>query len=400
MFRRTLRKTVPYAEEHYHESARKHSRIFETKLIVFDFYTGLKKFTLDYNVNKTNKMAKKSTNTATAAPVAATPAKTAKATKNAAASTNETKSAKPAKSTAAAKTTTKAGGKTAKKAAVTAEPAEVPAKAAKTTNKKSVKTAVAETPAPKATRTRAAKKADAAEPAPVVEEAVAPAKPAKKSRATKKAAVVEETPAAPAAAAEETDVADSADLPDDADDDSNSVFNKNAVKRLVCIAGIPRTGNDVADRVNSLITNWIDTVLDKVTSYLEFTGHKTLNVGDLQFLSERYPKLITPFLAPSSFSVSSCKKTSDLEKVLKGKQHGSVFTAKRTFDAFVHERLASVHAATGGPAIRLGNNDKNNTVVLLQLLAEEFAVNVFSQARLRMDKRDTLTAADIDAVVA
>lgn len=188
------------------------------------------------------------------------------------------------------------------------------------------------------------------------------------------------------------------DTVSESDTSDDSVFNKNAVKRLVCIAGIPRMGNDVSNCVNNLVMDWADTVLDKARSFLEFTGHKTLNVADLQFLSEHYPNLLTPFLAPSSFSVTSCKKGSDLEKVLKGKQHGNVFTAKRTFDSFIHERLTHVHTTGDGPVIRLGNNEANNTMVLLQLLAEEYIVNTFCKARLRMGSRDTVTASDVNAV--
>jgi histone H3/H4 len=319
-------------------------------------------------------MAKKNNSTAvTATAVTTTPAAPAvTATKTAVTATAADKTKKSAKK--ATEVTTVTAVPSVEQTPVTVVPAKKAAKSAKTAKK-----AVVETPAVSDT------------PAPV---------PAKKSTKRSVAAAAVDTPpvveASPVDAVDVASTTDSDDADGDADDDS--VFNRNAVKRLVCIAGIPRMGNDVADRVNSMVAAWADALVDKATSLLEFTNHKTLNVADIQFLSERYPELLSPFLAPSKFSVKSCKKNEDLEKVLKGKQHGNVFTAKRTFDSFLHLRF--MQAGGNGSSIRLGNSSKNNTTVLLQLLAEEYIVKTFVQARLRMDKRDTITAADLDSVTA
>jgi len=185
------------------------------------------------------------------------------------------------------------------------------------------------------------------------------------------------------------------------------VFNANAVKRLAHMAGVARTANGVAEHVNTLALKWVDDVLEKGVSFLKFSKHKTLNISDLHFLSSRYPDLIRPFHVPSELKVEPCKTQKTVEAVLKGSKHSCAYTAKRPFNTLLHERLTAIDSDSEPNNFRLGNSDNNKTVLLLQLLAEQYIIDLFIKAnRYRCphttDKgdtkyeRETLNISDID----
>jgi histone H3/H4 len=180
--------------------------------------------------------------------------------------------------------------------------------------------------------------------------------------------------------------------------DNYEIFNKNTVKRMAQLAGIMRMSNSVVKEVNAISLDWIDNVLSKALTYLSYAKHKTFNVRDFSFLSSLYANTMTPFLAPDRVVVRPCKKEADLDNVLKGKLQGVVFTAKRTFDTFIHKRFSYIQEQNGGatPHYRLGTNEKNNnTVGVIQLMVEEYVGQVLFRARNYMENRDTLMDTDV-----
>lgn len=165
-------------------------------------------------------------------------------------------------------------------------------------------------------------------------------------------------------------------------------FNKNACKRLSIVAGIERESKDVMVYVNILTSEYLETLLYRITQIISLSSKKTINVNDIKFLSvicQEYPQVA----CPESFT-KLVQVYIDSDLVREGGSF-ALYTLKKPFETFVRDVLARLN-----PDLRFGKN----SLLLIQYLTEQYIISLMRNANvfMKLDNRDTLFAKDLEAL--
>lgn len=167
------------------------------------------------------------------------------------------------------------------------------------------------------------------------------------------------------------------------------LVNQHAMKRLCILAGVERYNHDLTTMIDNLFQMFIEKLIYQCINVLTLTGKKTITTADIVMVTnlcpDEYPHF---FVASNLFKITRVTTRKDhLINVLKGERPYQVYIPKKP----VTEYCRKIIAKYIDYEIRLGKNTSN----CIQLLGENFIVNMLTEGALYLDDRDTLMPRDI-----